>query len=507
MKLLSIFAAGMLLTGGASTVAVAQPGVAQPPVNRGAQPPANTDTTPLPGPPIRVLGPALASTTEPLTNPTQIRALPGGRVLVNDGTRRRLLMFDSTMKLIRIVADSNMNAENAYGIRAAKLIAYRGDSSLLIDTGSLSMLVIDGEGNIVKVKAIPRSDHATYIGSPSVTYGYPGFDAQGRLIYRITDALSYVLVAAGGGVMIREQPDSAPVLRLDLETRKLDTAGRVKIQKRITEPYQLASGTITTRTLSNPMPVQDDWAVMADGSIAFLRHRDYSIDWLNPDGTQTSSRPMVFDWQRLTDAHKKAFMDSILTVMAENSKRSMARYDSINAVCFNLAPGATQAIAMAAKPVQRDAPPAGRGGGGRGAAPPPPAGRGDAGPAARPAAPSCPSQAYPTAILFSTPRYVPHTALPDYKPPFAVAAARPDADNNLWIRINQMRPVPNTYLYDIVNRSGELFDRIQMPIQRTLLGFGPGNIVYTVARGAVTPPVPGQPVQPPSVKVERVRWR
>jgi sugar lactone lactonase YvrE len=97
--------------------------------------------------------------------------------------------------------------------------------------------------------------------------------------------------------------------------------------------------------------------------------------------------------------------------------------------------------------------------------------------------------------MFSPPSVIPYTALPDYKPPFAMSSMRGDEDGNLWIRINQMRPVAGTWLYDIVNRQGELFDRIQMPIARTLVGYGSGNIVYTLSR------------TPEGVKLERVRWK
>lgn len=205
----------------------------------GVQPPSRNA-----GPPMRILGPAVSFTTEPIGAPQHVRALPGGRVLVNDGSRRRLLLFDSTMKLIKVVADSSSTIANAYGLAAGKLLAYRGDSSLLMDRQTLSMLVIDGDGNIVKVRAIPRTEHATYLASTSVTYGNPGFDAAGRLLYRINDPTTSLSMMLGGGVLVPTQPDSAPILRMNLDTRKLDTAGRVKIQKRSTIATQTATGGI-----------------------------------------------------------------------------------------------------------------------------------------------------------------------------------------------------------------------------------------------------------------------
>jgi len=68
--------------------------------------------------------------------------------------------------------------------------------------------------------------------------------------------------------------------------------------------------------------------------------------------------------------------------------------------------------------------------------------------------------------------------LPDYMPPFTEGAVRADADGNLWVRTTTIvggRPV-----YDIVNRRGELVDRVQLPPFRTVAGFGRGVVYMAV---------------------------
>jgi hypothetical protein len=68
--------------------------------------------------------------------------------------------------------------------------------------------------------------------------------------------------------------------------------------------------------------------------------------------------------------------------------------------------------------------------------------------------------------------------LPDYRPAFRLGATRPDAEGNLWIEttlIVDKRPV-----YDVVNRKGELIDRVQLPRFRQIAGFGPGVIYMSV---------------------------
>ena len=47
-----------------------------------------------------------------------------------------------------------------------------------------------------------------------------------------------------------------------------------------------------------------------------------------------------------------------------------------------------------------------------------------------------------------------------------------------------MRPTPGGQVFDIINRQGVLFDRIQLPLGYQLVGFGPGRIVYLGNRDA-----------------------
>ena len=37
-------------------------------------------------------------------------------------------------------------------------------------------------------------------------------------------------------------------------------------------------------SIVNPMPVPDDWAVLADGTIAVVRGREYRVDFISNDG-------------------------------------------------------------------------------------------------------------------------------------------------------------------------------------------------------------------------------
>ena len=384
------------------------------------------------GPSVRPLPRASATTSEPLASTSQVRALPGGRVLVNDATRRRLVLFDSTLKSFTVVADSAVGFHSPYGAAIGTLLPYRGDSSLLMDATSLSMLVIDPEGRIVRVRAIPRSQDATRISNM-----YTGIDASGRIIYRGTNPLILPSVPQGGGIAVPEQPDSIAVLRIDLATRKLDTAAMVKTPKSSMIVSQSPSGGTRITSRQHPMPMLDEWAVTSDGRIALVRGRDYHVDWLNLDGTITSSPKMPFDWQRIED--KRAFIDSVRVAREKQREQSLkftqARYDSL--------------MELSRK---------------TGSQPP------------EPLPPL--EQMYPPIQLVDA------DEIPDYRPPFGTNSVRADADGNIWIRTNPMKPTPGGPVYDIVNGNGELVDRVQIAPARTLVGFGPGGVVYVGARDA-----------------------
>ncbi|HEY2850337.1 MAG TPA: hypothetical protein VGI97_10695, partial [Gemmatimonadaceae bacterium] len=178
-------------------------------------------------PPIQPLGPIRAFSDERLAAASQVRALPGGRLLVNDNTGRRLLLFDSTLKRVAIVADTSGRSA-AYGASMDGLIAYRGDSSLLVDPRVLAMAVVDGDGRIVRTMAVPTPADAPYlIGGP---FGTPGVDPRGRLVYRArAGGFGRILTLPRPGSAPQPQvPDSALVLRFDFASRRVDTVAKLE---------------------------------------------------------------------------------------------------------------------------------------------------------------------------------------------------------------------------------------------------------------------------------------
>lgn len=409
--------------------------------------------------PSRQLGAVTATSTATLGSLAAVRQLPNGNVLVNDQARRRVLLMDSTLNLVRVVADST-SAESGYGARPGGLIAYRGDSTLFVDPASLSMLVIDPGGKVVRVMAAPRANDVAFLaGGP---FGNPGFDAKGRLVYR---AFARPNFGPGGPGVQPVMPDSEAIVRFDLATRKLDTAAFFRISRPRMTMDRDANGGIRMTSIANPLPLIDDWAVMSDGSIAFVRGRDYRVDFLNADGTMTKGEKIPYDWQRLSDEDKVAFIDS--------TKAAMTR--------ARAAGGAAGGAAAPGNPLGGP----GIGGGGqqvitmRMEGPPPGAGGGPGRDGPQIVTGGPPAGGSPPPINLVAP-----SELPDYKPVFGPGAVRADADGRLWIRTIPTKPTPGGAIYEVIDRSGKLIDRVQIPVGTAIAGFGAGGVVYLGVRDA-----------------------
>lgn len=383
-------------------------------------------------------------------------------------------MFDSSLATATVIADTTSATANAYGTRPGGLIPYRGDSTLFIDPASLSMLLIDPNGKIARVMSAPRAgDVGFLVGGP---FGNPGFDPQGRLVYRAPP--QFIMRGPPPSrnrlPQIPNPPDSAALVRFDLATRKLDTATFFKTPKVTLNITQSPNGGVRVMPVVNPLPQGDDWAILADGTIALVRGRDYHVDWISPQGALTSSPKIPFQWERLTDSAKVAVVDSGKVAM-ERARASGQ---------FNLA-GAPPAVRGA---VEGAAGGARREGVGSEATPTP-------APNAQPGTMTVTSGGNTTVTTVGPGggalggplpplTMIAPSELPDYRPAFAPGSTRAGADGNLWIRTSQnVSAIP---VYNVVNRSGELIDRVQLPQNRVLVGFGAGGVVYLAVRDGTT---------------------
>lgn len=420
---------------------------------------------------VRPIGAATVTSTDTITMLGGIRELPGGRLLVNDIVRRQLLLLDNNLKLVRVVADTAPGTPNPYGQRPGSLVAYRGDSSLFIDAASLSMLVIDGNGNIARVASVPRSADAMMMATTAL--GGLGFDGE-RLVYRGLGGIQMNATmrsntgAASSGPSFGSPviPDTMPIVRVNIATRAVDTAAYIKVSTPKTTISNV-DGRFNIAIEINPLPVVDEYAVLSDGRVAVVRGRDYHVDFIEHSGAVTTGPKIPFEWKRLSDEEKVAFIDSVKAIAARQDSASggsaMSRVASSLGGAFGgqVAAGAAGAAGGGGGTVVTRVAVGGSigGGGGGGGAEPP-------------------RRVSTTSAIAPEVSYIEPSQLPDYQPPFFGNQARGDMDGNLWVRIIPPKPVAGGPVYDVINGKGELVERVQIPVDRTVAGFGKGGVVY-----------------------------
>ncbi|HTJ23419.1 MAG TPA: hypothetical protein VL383_13535 [Gemmatimonadaceae bacterium] len=379
--------------------------------------------------PIRTIGPILASSTENVGRAITVRATSDGHVIVGAGARQRVYAFDSTLKTFTIVVDSGTGT-GIVPIRTTGVIPYLGDSTLLPDFGANALLVLDATGKQVRSMAPPRAQDLVFLGIPAA-FGRPGFDAKGRLIYRtqLPPNLRPKPTPSGDQKieMTPVNPDSAPIVRGDFDTRRIDTLAWMKtpsqgrVAMEVKENPAGGPPSMTMHMMVNPFPMSDEWSLLSDGTIAIVRVHDYHIDWIDPDGSRRSSPKMPIDWRRYTDEERTQRVDSIKRVVDEQLKRQTSM----------MGPGGPQ--------IKMDV------------------------------------------------TVVPDSEFPSFWPPIQPGSVLSDLDGRLWILPATSTHAANGLTYDVVNRSGELVERVQLPKDRVIAGFGPHNVLYlTRAEGDAT---------------------
>jgi hypothetical protein len=393
--------------------------------------------------PTRSLGPVVA-TSRPLAQVREVRQLPDGRVVVNDFGAKQLLLFDSLLKTSIVALDSaGPTDRRRYGSGGA-LVPYLADTTLFVDFAAAALLILDGNGAVVRQTAPPSWNVIT---SPV------RLDTKGRLIFARMGSQS--MTAPSGA---RISLSYSGVFGFDMTRRAVDTVFWIRADTTFADGSgSRGGGSAAPRPATSLLfPIVDEHAVMSDGTIAIVRGEDYHIDWLGPDGTIMRSPRVAHEWKRLTADDKKHIADSITIARDSTNKARLA-----------------EASGQSGMRPFWDAV-------GRLTISPPPPGRAAAtGATGVAVAPPRPLASYPVPPQALTP--IPPDVVPDFLPAIA-ARLLTDQDNRLWIPRAPTSLPPNTRVFDIVDRSGKLIDRVSVDPSITIAGFGKGGIVYLFVR-------------------------
>lgn len=360
---------------------------------------------------------------ESFSVPPSVRGLPGGRLLVNDQRGKRLLVFDSTLTSATVIADSARSTGVAYpgGALLNPLMRYIGDSTLLVDFDARAYVVIDPNGTLVRAMAPVNARDLSVASRPFP--GTPASDHLGRLIFRGSETRPEPKPGDPPSPATR---DTISIVRADFNTRRTDTIAFFSVPRFPNTVYtRLSNGkTAGARVINAGVSGPDEWAVLSDGTLAIVREHDYIVDWMNPDGTTSSSGKLPFEWVRQTDAMKQARIDSMKRVI-----------DSVNA--------SGRPYAMELRFTRMP----------------------DGGPTR-------------TDTIIPTITFSPLSEMADYPSPMRRGSVKPDADGNLWVLPTATSLARGGLLYDVINKKDGLHERVQLPPGYDLGGFGAGGVVY-----------------------------
>lgn len=251
----------------------------------------------------------------------------------------------------------------------------------------------------------------------NISTGFYGqfIDPKGRIVYRGTYPRETTPAAP---IATPGTHDSMAVVRADYDRHGLDTFP-VGVRQ------QLGALNLTPRTADSRGTVKmipntglDYWSMLADGTIAVVRYHDYHIDWIYPDGSRASTPKMPFDWRRLTDEEKQARIDTMRTV---NERSDRMRDSSMARLRTSIGEGSLSPLRV----------------------------------------------------------YATLAEVPDYFPPISGAyAVNPDADNRLWIAPSTSLQAQGGVLMDVVSKKGIIEERVQLPPNAAIAGFGPNGVVF-----------------------------
>jgi hypothetical protein len=371
--------------------------------------------------PIRTIGPVLATSIENVGQAVTVRGTSDGHVIVGAGGRQRVYAFDSTLLNFTIVADSGAGT-GVIPIRTTGLIPYIGDSTLLPDFGANALLVLDATGKQVRSIAPPHAADLIFLGIPA-GFGRPGFDGKGRLIYRSMLRPNFRPTPTPSGSQKMEMTpmsaDSAPILRGDFDTRTVDTIAWMKT------PTQARMGMEMKENLAGGPP-----------SITMrmlLNPFSMSDEWsVLSDGTIAIVRVHDYhiDWID-PDGTRRSSPKMAIDWRRYTDAEKAQRVDSIKKVAETQIQNQIKAQgAAAALQIKTDV------------------------------------------------GIVPDSEFPSFWPPVEPGSVLADLDAHLWILPTTSTNSANGFTYDVVNRNGDVFERVQLPKGQVLVGFGPHNVVY-----------------------------
>lgn len=230
--------------------------------------------------------------TEDFDSVASVRSLPSGHLMVSDFGGRQLYQVDPKADR-RSGVGRQGQGPGEYQL-PSELLAWRGDSLLLVDRASRRLLVIGPDGRMGRTLPFPDG----LGGLPDAR----GADRAGRVYFQASPFRG----EPGETDMNGALPDSVAILRWDPASGKVDTVGRVRIPAL---KVQVAGGENARMVMIRPQPYApaDGWVVSEQGQVGVVREGDYHVEWLG-GARATRGAPVRHDRVRVGAAEKEAVL-------------------------------------------------------------------------------------------------------------------------------------------------------------------------------------------------------
>jgi hypothetical protein len=253
------------------------------------------------------IGPATARFAEPFSQVVAVREQSNGEVLVLDGIDLKILRVNLRSGASATVGRSG-RGPGEYTLPLS-LLAWRGDSTLAVDmTGGGRALLITSAGASGSSLPMARSLE----GRPLFMRPDVRTDSLGRI---------YELVMRNPSAGAAEQG----VRRVDRGSGRQDTLGQLSLRMRspLVRPPSGGSAPRAAGASSGGMEVRraggapppffsiDQWAVAADGRIAFVTVNPYRVSYINADGSRVEGPEIAFTPVPISDGLKAEWREAM----------------------------------------------------------------------------------------------------------------------------------------------------------------------------------------------------
>jgi hypothetical protein len=252
------------------------------------------------GPSLVALGSGPMTAQQPFSDISGLHELPDGRALVGDRRERGIQLVDFERGTA-----SPVSREGSGPLEyrtPGRFFRWRGDSVVMYDPGLTRMLVVDPTG--VPRRSLDLIQALSFVieGQRPSRGDIRFIDASGKVY---TQSSVIPVVAAGNA-----PPDSGPVVRYDLERRRVDTLALVRLSDLT---YRPGVG-VSWSDLANPYRMQDAWTALPDGRVALVRSAPYRVEWLDTPGGHTRGAVIPTTPIRVAGADREAIARAGVTI-------------------------------------------------------------------------------------------------------------------------------------------------------------------------------------------------